>query len=108
MLIVNISDIAQGLPHFHQISLALALIYLLITCYFMTNWLIFSVRNPSSIPEEKFLSIVMFGITTLLWPLGVLKSFVEIVKIKEIKLTMAIACLITFLIFSVFLYFIQS
>ncbi|MDJ0619222.1 MAG: hypothetical protein QNJ63_21190 [Calothrix sp. MO_192.B10] len=104
MLSINIFDMAQGLPNFHHISLALALTYLLVSCYFMINWLIFSIRNPSSIPEEKFLSVVMFAMTTLLWPLGIITSFVQIVKTKKIKLSIAIACLITLFIFSIMAY----
>ena len=108
MLIVNISDMAQGLSDFPKISLAVAFIYILITCYFVSNWLMFLIRNPSSIPEEKFLSIVMFAITTLLWPLGTVAFFVKIVQTKKIQPSIILACLIIFLMLSVFFYFAQK
>jgi hypothetical protein len=107
MLTINISDIFLGLPHFHKWAWAAALTYLLMTCYFTINWLIFSARHPSSIPEEKFLSMVMFAITSILWPLGIIASCVEIIKTKQIKVSMAIACLVTLLMFSISLYLVE-
>ena len=34
------------------------------TGYFFTNWLTFSLRHPTSSPEDKFFSLLMFIITT--------------------------------------------
>ena len=59
-------------------------------------------------PEEKFLSIVMFAITILLWPLGTVAFFVKIVQTKKIQPSMIVACVTIFLMLSVFFYFAQK
>ncbi|MEM7552651.1 MAG: hypothetical protein AAF378_00855 [Cyanobacteria bacterium P01_A01_bin.84] len=56
------------------------------TSYFFSNWLRFTVKHPHSHPEEKFLSFVMFIITTILWPLIVPLSLVEILKTRKLDL----------------------
>jgi hypothetical protein len=85
-------------------QLALVLSYLLMTCYFFTNWLRFSFRHPSSSPEDKFLSFVMFIISTLLWPLIVPISFLEILKTRKLELSTAIPVIVTVFTFSLLLY----
>jgi hypothetical protein len=82
----------------------LVLSYLLMTCYFFTNWLRFSFRHPSSSPEDKFLSFVMFIISTLLWPLIVPISFLEILKTRKLEFSTAIPVLVTVFTFTLLLY----
>lgn len=60
--------------------------YLLTTIYFLVNWLRFSLRHPTSSPEDNFLSFVMLCVATILWPLAVPFSLMKIVKTKEIEL----------------------
>ena len=104
MLDFNIYHTFLDLSYPHQISWVLGFIYLLITCYFSLNWLIFAARNPSSVPEDKFLSLVMFAITSLLWPIGIITSCLESIKLKKIQFSIAIACLIALTISMIFLY----
>ena len=70
----------------NQVQLTLLISYLLMTCYFFTNWLKFSLRHPHSTPEEKFLTLVMFIITTIFWPLIIIMSFWEIFNKRQLEL----------------------
>ncbi|MGD1875401.1 MAG: hypothetical protein ACFB02_20385 [Mastigocoleus sp.] len=60
------------------------------TLYFFSNWLRFTFRHPSQNPEDKFLSFLMFVITTILWPFMVLTSFVEIFKTRKLEFGTAV------------------
>jgi hypothetical protein len=64
------------------------------TCYFLSNWVSFALRHPSSSPEDKFLSFVMCLITTVFWPLIVPMSFIEIVKQRKLEVSTVIPVLL--------------
>ena len=67
-----------------QINLIIA--YLLITFYFFINWLKFFYSSfPWSI-EDKFLSVVVLVIATILWPFVVPISLLELVQNREFHL----------------------
>lgn len=81
------TDIIKGVSAVNQIQLTLVISYLLMTAYFFTNWLIFSLRYPTSSPEDKFLSFMMFIITTIFWPVAIVISCLEVVKKGKLELT---------------------
>ncbi|MBE9209381.1 hypothetical protein IQ244_23340 [Nostoc sp. LEGE 06077] len=70
----------------NQIQVTLVMAYLLMICYFFGNWLKFSLRHPTSSPEEKFLSFIISLITTVFWPLIILISCWEIIKERKLEL----------------------
>ncbi len=78
----------------NQIQLTLLISYLLMTCYFFTNWVSFTLRHPSSSPEDKFLSFVMCLITTVFWPLIVPMSLIEILKQRKLEISAIIPVLL--------------
>lgn len=88
----------------NQIQVTLVIGYLLMTCYFFFNWLIFSLRNPTSSPEEKFLSFVMSLITTILWPLMIPISCWEIIKNRQLQLNRLIPVVLAVFAFSISYY----
>lgn len=73
-----------------KIQLALVISYLLMTAYFFSNWLRFNRRHPSSSPEDRFLSLVMFVITTFLWPIVIPLSCVEMLKTRKVEFSTVI------------------
>lgn len=88
----------------NQIQLTLVISYLLMTCYFFTNWLKFSLRQPASSPEDKFLSFVMFLITTIFWPLIIPISCSKIIKNGKLEFSNVIPVLLTMFAFSISYY----
>ncbi|MFM7363874.1 MAG: hypothetical protein ACKO11_05105 [Cuspidothrix sp.] len=78
----------------NQIQLTLIISYVIMTGYFFTNWLTFSLRHPTSSPEDKFLSFIMFIITTILWPVVILMSFWEVFKKGKLELVTVIPVLL--------------
>ncbi len=98
------SHITQGVHRVNQIELSLTIAYLLMTCYFLTNWLIFSLRHPTSTPEDKFLSFVMFLTTTIFWPLMIFMSCLEMFKNQKIDINKVIPMILTIFIFSISYY----
>ncbi|RCJ32695.1 hypothetical protein A6769_27125 [Nostoc punctiforme NIES-2108] len=88
----------------NQIQLTLTIGYLLMTCYFLTNWLIFSLYHPASNPEDKFLSVVMFVVTTIFWPLMIPISCLEMVQQKRIDFSKMIPVLLAIFVFSISYY----
>ncbi|WP_366837367.1 hypothetical protein [Nostoc sp. LPT] len=74
------------------------------TCYFLTNWLIFSLRHFASNPEDKFLSIVMFVVTTIFWPLMIPMSCLEMVQQKRIDFSKMIPVILVIFVFSISYY----
>nr|WP_242053476.1 hypothetical protein [Nostoc parmelioides] len=78
----------------NQIQLTLLISYLLMTCYFFSNWVSFSLRHPTSSPEDKFLTLVMCLITTVFWPLIVPVSLLEIIKHRKIEVSTIIPVLL--------------
>ncbi|MBN3940233.1 MAG: hypothetical protein HWQ40_09915 [Nostoc sp. NMS9] len=88
----------------NQIQLTLTIGYLLMTCYFLTNWLIFSLRHLASNPEDKFLSVVMFVVATIFWPLMIPMSCLEMVQQKRIDFSKMIPVLLAIFVFSISYY----
>ncbi|MBH8575353.1 hypothetical protein I8752_20520 [Nostocaceae cyanobacterium CENA369] len=88
----------------NQILLTLIISYVLISCYFFSNWLIFSLRHPSSSPEEKFLSFVMFIIATIFWPLTIPMSLLEVFQKRKIEFSTFIPVLLVIFAFSISYY----
>nr|WP_238361013.1 hypothetical protein [Iningainema tapete] len=82
----------------------LTLSYLAITCYFFSNWLRFCLSHPSSSPEDKFLSFVMFIITTILWPVLVPISCVAIFRTRKLEFSTALPVLVAVCALSLALY----
>jgi hypothetical protein len=80
-------DIIKGASVVNQIQSTLVISYVLMTAYFLTNWLTFSLRNPTSSPEDKFLSFMMFIITTIFWPGAIVISCLEVVKKGKLEFT---------------------
>jgi len=67
------------------LQFTLVFAYLLITCYFATNWLKFFKRQPILSPEDKFLSLVILFIAITLWPFVVPISWLELLKARKKK-----------------------
>ncbi len=96
--------ITSGVLTVNQIQLTLTISYLLMTFYFLTNWLIFSLRNPASTPEDKFLSVVMFMVTTIFWPLMIPISCLEMIQKKRIDFSKIIPVILAIFVFSISYY----
>lgn len=88
----------------NQIQLTLVISYLVMSCYFFSNWLRFSLRHPSSSPEEKFLSFVMFLITTIFWPLTIPMSLLEIFQKRKLELSNVIPVILAIFALSISYY----
>lgn len=88
----------------NQILLALFISYVLITCYFFSNWIRFSLRHPTSNPEDKFLSFVMTLITTIFWPLVIPISFLDMLKKRQFELTTVIPVILAIFAFGISFY----
>lgn len=84
----------------NQIQLTLSIVYLFMTCYFLSNWLIFSLRHPASTPEDKFLSVVMFLVTTIFWPMMILMSCLEMLQKKQIDFNKMVPVLLAIFVFT--------
>ncbi|WP_414530571.1 hypothetical protein [Nodularia chucula] len=69
----------------NQLQLTVLITYLLMSCYFFTNWVKFSLRYPTSTPEEKFLSFLMFIITTIFWPVTIIMSLWQILNQRKLE-----------------------
>ena len=54
--------------------------------YFLFNWLRFSLRHPSVTAIDRFLSFVMLITTSILWPLIIPMSCMEIIQTRKLKL----------------------
>ena len=67
-----------------QINLISA--YLLITSYFFINWLKFFNSSSSLSIEDKFLSVVVLVIATILWPFVVPISLLKLIQNREFQL----------------------
>ena len=101
--IVLILD-SQGVSFMNKIESAVIVSYLLMTCYFFVNWLRFTLRNPSSSPEDKFLSFVMFIISTIFWPIIIPMSCIKIFKTKKIEFSVVVPVLVAVCAFSLAYY----
>ncbi|WP_321162522.1 hypothetical protein [Nostoc sp. KVJ3] len=98
------AHITSGVLTVNQIQLTLTIGYLLMTGYFLSNWLIFSLRHPASTPEDRFLSVVIFLVTTIFWPLMIPISCLEIVQKKQIDFNKMIPVILAIFIFSISYY----
>ena len=88
----------------NQIQVTLLLSYFLMSCYFFTNWLKFSLRHPTSTPEEKFLSFVMFLVTTILWPVVIIMNLWQIFNKRKMELINVIPVIFAMFAFSLSYY----
>lgn len=88
----------------NQIQVTLLLSYFLMSCYFFTNWLRFSLRHPTSTPEEKFLSFVMFLVTTILWPVVIIMNLWQICNKRKMELSNVIPVIFAMFAFSLSYY----
>lgn len=80
------------------IQTALVIAYLLITSYFFINWLKFFNQTPSSSVEDRFLSVVVLSIATILWPFVIPISYLEFFKAGKYQLKVMPVVLGMFLI----------
>ena len=88
----------------NQIQVTLLLSYFLMSCYFFTNWLRFSLRHPTSTPEEKFLSFVVFLVTTILWPVVIIMNLWQICNKRKMELSNVIPVIFAMFAFSLSYY----
>lgn len=89
----------------NQMQLTLLISYFLMTCYFFTNWLKFSLRHPTDSPEDKFLSFLMFVITTIFWPVIVVMCLWEIINKRQIEFRTVIPVMLAMFAVSLSYYF---
>lgn len=88
----------------NHMQLTLVICYSLISCYFLVNWLRFSLRHPTSTPEDKFLSFLMVVLTTVFWPLMLPMSVMEMFKQRQVDENVVIPIILVILVFSVSYY----
>jgi hypothetical protein len=88
----------------NEIQLTLVISYLLITYYFVVNWLIFYVRHPNSSPEGKFLNLVMLVLITALWFVIIPMSCLKILKTQKVEVSLVIPITVALFAFSMYLY----
>lgn len=91
----------------NQIQGALVISYLLISCYFLCNWLFFFLRHPTDYPEDKLLSFIMVVISTIFWPLMIPISCWEMFKQQKLEFSTLIPMLLAMFAFSVSYYLIN-
>ncbi len=84
----------------NKIEFAIVASYLLMTCYFFVNWLRFTLSHPSSSPEDKFMSLVMFVISTIFWPVIIPLSCMEIFKTRKFEFSVVVPILVAVSAFS--------
>ncbi|WP_238178539.1 hypothetical protein [Calothrix sp. 336/3] len=82
---------------------ALVVSYVLMTGYFLINWLRFSLRSVSSSPENTFLSLTMV-VMTLLWPLAIPASMVKVLRTKKFEFGAVMPLILAVSAFSVAFY----
>lgn len=64
------------------LQIALLVAYLLMASCFFTLWLEFFKRDTRFSSEDRYLSIVILVIATILWPLVVPIAYLELLKEK--------------------------
>jgi hypothetical protein len=77
---------------------ALIVFYLLVSLYFFINWLNFFKQKQNLAPEDKFLSIVILVIATILWPVAVPISYLELIKARKSQFIVMPVVLAIFLV----------
>ncbi len=98
------THIIKGVGGVNQIQLTLVISYLLMTAYFFTNWLTFSLRHPTSSPGDKFLSFIMFIITTILWPVVIVISCLQVIKKGKLEFMTILPVILAIFAFSISYY----
>ena len=88
----------------NKIALLFSINYVLISFYFLQNWLRFSRQNPTYNPVDKFLSFLMLVVTTILWPLIVPISCMEIIQARRLEVGNVFPILFTVLLISISFY----
>jgi hypothetical protein len=101
---VNLNIVKHGVGAVNQIQSTLVISYVLMTGYFFTNWLTFSLRHPISSVEDKFLSFIMFVVTTILWPIVVVMSCLEVLKKGKLEFNALVPVLLLLLAISISYY----
>lgn len=90
----------------NKIQSALLISYLLTTCYFFVNWLRFHLRHLTDSPEDIFLSLVIFAIATIFWPLLIPIHCLKIFQTKQLQFSAVIPVLIVISAFGFVFYMI--
>lgn len=103
-MIFGEAHIILGVLTVNQIQMSLTIGYLLMSCYFLSHWLIFSLHHPTSTPEDRFLSVVIFLITTIFWPVMIAMSCLEMVQKKRIDFSKMIPVLLAIFVFTISYY----
>lgn len=62
-------------------------VYIIISFYFFINWLNFFKQRPEPTPEDRFLSLVILVISTILWPLAIAMYWLEFWKSRKLELS---------------------
>jgi len=88
----------------NQMQVAIFISYLLMTGYFFSNWLRFTLRNPACSPEDKFLSFVISLITIIFWPFMIMISCWAIIKNRKLDLNSLIPVLLAMFALSISYY----
>jgi hypothetical protein len=88
----------------NKIQLVMVVSYIAMTIYFFINWINFSLRRLNSSPEDTFLSFVIFCISTILWPLIIPMSLLQILKTRKLQIDTAVPVFVAVLALSLSLY----
>ncbi|MFB2772132.1 hypothetical protein ACE1AT_23025 [Pelatocladus sp. BLCC-F211] len=89
-----------------KVQLALVISYLLMTCYFLVNWLKFHFRHPANSPEDTFLSLVMLAIAIFSWPLVIPMHCLQTFKTRQLEFSTAVPVLVAISAFGLVFYII--
>ncbi|MGJ5675759.1 MAG: hypothetical protein ACR9NN_19435 [Nostochopsis sp.] len=90
----------------NKILFALVISYLLMTCYFLGNWLRFHLRHPANSPEDTFLSLVMLAIAVTSWPLVIPMHCLQTFKTRQFEFSAAVPMLVAISAFGLVFYMI--
>lgn len=74
-----------------NLRISLLSAYLIVSCYFFTNWFKFFKKHLNYSVEDSFLAIVILVIATVLWPFAVTISLLEILTFQKPKLSSMVA-----------------
>ncbi|PLZ89616.1 hypothetical protein CEN44_12690 [Fischerella muscicola CCMEE 5323] len=94
----------KGEPKVNKIQLSLVISYLLMTCYFVINWLKFYLRHPVDSPEDKFLSLVLLAIAIICWPLVIPIHCLQTVKTRQFEFSTVVPALVAISAFGLVFY----
>lgn len=88
----------------NQVIFSLTSSYILVGAYFLYNWLRFCLSHLNSSDTDKFLSFVIFIITTIFWPLAICMYLIKIIRTKKFEFETTIPIILVFFAFSISLY----